>query len=60
MNVIEGKLCGPNPQFTYNMEDALSSLRKLRRYDIKNVICYHGGSYSDNVNQRIIELLCSN
>jgi len=57
MNVVEGKLCGPNPQFTYNMEDALNSLKKLSKYNIKTVICYHGGIFSDKVNQRIIELL---
>lgn len=57
MNVIEGKLCGPSAQFTYNMEEALNSLKKLSKYDINTVICYHGGIYNDNVNQRILELL---
>lgn len=56
LNVFEGKLLGPNPQFTYNMEDALNSLKKLSKYDIQTVICYHGGIYTDNVNQRIQEL----
>jgi len=56
MNVIEGKLCGPNPEFTYNMGDAIKSLKKFAKYDITNVICYHGGTYSDNVKQRILEL----
>ena len=25
-------------------------------YDINTVICYHGGVYQDNVNQRLLEL----
>lgn len=56
MNVFEGNLCGPNPQFTYNMEEAMNSLKKLSKYDIETVICYHGGIYTDNANQRIVEL----
>ena len=56
MNVIDGELSGPNPQFTYNMKEAVNSLKKLSKYDINSVICYHGGVYSQNVNQRIIEL----
>ena len=56
MNVIDGELSGPNPQFTYNMKEAVNSLKKLSKYDINSVICYHGGIYSQNVNQRIIEL----
>jgi hypothetical protein len=54
--VVQGKLCGPNPEFTYNMEEALISLKKLSQYDIKTVICYHGGIYNGAVNQRIKEL----
>lgn len=56
MNVVEGKLSGPNPQFTYNMKEAITSLKKLSNYDIQTVLCYHGGIYSDNANQRILEL----
>lgn len=60
MNIVGGKLCGPNHQFTYNTEVALNSLKKLSQYDIKTVICYHGGIYSDKANQRIIELSSGN
>jgi len=56
LNVVEGKLCGPNPNFTYNMEEAVTSLKKLSKYDIETVICYHGGMYRGDVNQRIKEL----
>jgi glyoxylase-like metal-dependent hydrolase (beta-lactamase superfamily II) len=56
MNVVDGKLVGPNPVFTFNMEEALNSLKKLTKYDIETVICYHGGVFTDNPNQRIAEL----
>ena len=38
------------------MEEALGSLKKLAQYDVQRVICYHGGLFSDNANQRIAEL----
>ena len=56
LNVAEGQLVGPNPIHTADMELAKASLRKLTGYDIKTVICYHGGVYKDNVNQRLKEL----
>lgn len=56
MNVIGGQLVGPNPQYTYNMEEALNSLSKLTKYDIESVICYHGGLFVDNPKERIAEL----
>ncbi|MFZ3129544.1 MAG: MBL fold metallo-hydrolase [Desulfosporosinus sp.] len=33
------------------------TLQKLTEYDIEAVICYHGGLYQENVNQRIAELV---
>ncbi|KPU45671.1 putative metallo-hydrolase YflN [Oxobacter pfennigii] len=57
LNVVDGKLYGPNPIYTYDMEKALNSLKKLSDYDIQTVICYHGGIYNNNANQRIAELI---
>jgi len=34
----------------------IKSLKKLTEYDIETVICYHGGLYNRDVNQRISEL----
>lgn len=34
----------------------IKSLYKLTNYDIETVICYHGGLYKENVNERIAEL----
>lgn len=47
----------PGPRiFNFDSDQAMQSLKKLTRYDMKTVICYHGGVYSDNVNDRIAEL----
>ncbi|MGG4107447.1 MBL fold metallo-hydrolase [Paenibacillus lautus] len=35
---------------------AKKSLKKFISYDIQTVICYHGGIFKDNVNQRIFNL----
>jgi hypothetical protein len=41
---------------TPDMESALQSLKKFTKYDIETVICYHGGIFNDNANQRLAEL----
>lgn len=56
MVVDSGQLLASRPQFTFDMKLALQSLEKLAQYDIETVICYHGGLYQDQVNQRIAEL----
>jgi len=52
----DGELRGPNPGATYDMDAALKSLKKLTRYDIETVVCYHGGVYRDHPNKRLAEL----
>ena len=41
----DGKLLGPNPQFTYpqNMPEANASLEKLLNLSPKKILCFHGG-----------------
>ncbi len=58
MNVAEGQLIGPNKLSMNNEEQKLAtnSLKKFEKYDIKNIISYHGGLFNDNPNQRIKEL----
>ncbi|CAM3923328.1 MBL fold metallo-hydrolase [Alicyclobacillus pomorum] len=51
-----GELLGPNPEVTPDMETALKSLKKFTKYDIETVICYHGGVYKENANQRLAAL----
>jgi glyoxylase-like metal-dependent hydrolase (beta-lactamase superfamily II) len=60
LNVVEGKLCGPAPQHTYNLEEAIESLKKITWYDIQTVICYHGGIYTNNPNEKIKDLIAGN
>ena len=58
MNVVEGQLIGPNKLSMNDEEEelAINSLKKFEKYDIKNIIIYHGGLFNDNPNQRIKEL----
>jgi len=56
LNLIEGQLVGPRPEYSSDIDTALKSLKKLTQYDIETVICYHGGVYQDNINQRLLEL----
>lgn len=56
MTVADGQLLGPAPQHTFDMNLAIRSLKKLAQYDIETVVCYHGGLYKGNANERIAEL----
>lgn len=59
LNVINGQLIRPN-QDSMNEEDAkiaINSLKKLEKYDIENLISYHGGLFSNKPNERIKDLI---
>ncbi|MGC5328686.1 MBL fold metallo-hydrolase [Brevibacillus sp. SYSU BS000544] len=56
LGIVDGQLIGPEPQYTLDMAAARKSLKKLMEYDIQSIICYHGGLYNKNANQRIAEL----
>lgn len=51
-----GKILGPNPQNTPDMDAALASQQKFTNFDIDNVVCYHGGLCQNNVNEQFREL----
>jgi glyoxylase-like metal-dependent hydrolase (beta-lactamase superfamily II) len=53
---VNGELQGPMPQATLDMATALQSLKKFKEFDVETVICYHGGVYNQNANQRLAEL----
>ncbi|WP_454192399.1 MBL fold metallo-hydrolase [Paenibacillus sp. Marseille-Q7038] len=56
--VIENsELFGPSPAHTLDMNKAISSLQQLDNYDIECVICFHGGIYKGEVNQRINDII---
>jgi glyoxylase-like metal-dependent hydrolase (beta-lactamase superfamily II) len=56
MNVVAGRLTGPNPQHAFDHGQAIGSLKKLTGWDIKNIICYHGGSFDNDPNGSIAKL----
>lgn len=47
LRVIDGRLCGPDPEQTLDMGKAMESVGKMARYEIGTIICYHGGMYQD-------------
>lgn len=53
LNIVDGMLTGPNPIHTHDMKQGRDSLKKLARYDIRSVICYHGGVFTEEPNSRI-------
>ncbi|MBV1757139.1 MAG: MBL fold metallo-hydrolase [Dethiosulfatibacter sp.] len=61
LNVIQDELSGANSVFTFDMEEADRSIKKMSNLDIERIICYHGGEYKKEsqaalkrlVNQRI-------
>lgn len=56
LGIENGLLIPSASRINYDNDLNLKSLDKLTKYDIQNVICYHGGLYDDNVNKRIAEL----
>ena len=61
MNILHGQLVGPNEdpmsEDGVNANDAINSLKKLKDFDIKNIITYHGGLFNDNPNEGIKEVI---
>lgn len=54
--VSDGLFLRGNQDYNFDNEENKKSIQKLMKYDIETVICYHGGRYNDNVNNRIAEL----
>ena len=55
LTVADGQLARPIPSDA-DTNLAKKSLKKLAQYDIETVICYHGGLYRGDTNQRIAAL----
>jgi glyoxylase-like metal-dependent hydrolase (beta-lactamase superfamily II) len=58
MVVENGKLTIANPQYTLDMQKAKESISKLLSYEIETVLCYHGGIYSEKI-EDALELMIS-
>ena len=59
MNVIDGKLMGPRKEILEDgdYEIAMESLKKLLKFDVKNIITYHGGLYTNKPHESIENLI---
>lgn len=60
VNIADGKLVGPNPVYTPNMELAIESLKKLLNYDIKAILCYHGGIFQGDIEGDLQAIILNN
>jgi glyoxylase-like metal-dependent hydrolase (beta-lactamase superfamily II) len=56
LTVEDGQLQGPIPEYALDYDLAIKSISKFMAYDIDTVICFHGGLFNNNSNQRISEL----
>ncbi|MCX7781759.1 MAG: MBL fold metallo-hydrolase [Negativicutes bacterium] len=56
LRLDNGTLVGPAPEHTPDMITAQQSLKKLIRFDIDRIICYHGGTYTAHAASKIAEL----
>ena len=53
----DGELEIANPEFTLDINAAIDYVKKLRQFDIKKIICYHGGVVEDNPGQQLDNLI---
>jgi glyoxylase-like metal-dependent hydrolase (beta-lactamase superfamily II) len=56
MVVSNGRLKGPIPQTTLDLETATKSLDKFLDFDIDHVICYHGGLFEIKEKKQLEEV----
>lgn len=57
LNVVQGKLSGANPAFTFDPEQAEKSVRRLIEWDVAQIVCYHGGALEGNGNEALRDLI---
>ncbi|MGC9150273.1 MAG: MBL fold metallo-hydrolase [Microbacter sp.] len=57
LSVENGQLTKPNAYYTLNMDQALESARKFLKYDIQQVICYHGGIFEGDVKNALSKIV---
>lgn len=57
LSVENGTLIQTQASTHFDIDLYKESLKKLVNFDIEAVVCYHGGLYRDNVNERIKELI---
>jgi glyoxylase-like metal-dependent hydrolase (beta-lactamase superfamily II) len=52
-----GKLQGPMPMATPDMETAMLSVKRLAELEIDTIVCYHGGLVTDDANGQLRALV---
>jgi glyoxylase-like metal-dependent hydrolase (beta-lactamase superfamily II) len=56
--VIEhGKLNIANPQYAWDLDEAVRSVQRLLASDISRIVCYHGGLFEGDVNSALCQLI---
>ncbi|NTS42172.1 MBL fold metallo-hydrolase [Flavisolibacter sp. BT320] len=56
--VIEDKgLDLANPQYALDLPKAIASVEKISRLPIRKLVCYHGGTVSENVGEALAQLV---
>jgi glyoxylase-like metal-dependent hydrolase (beta-lactamase superfamily II) len=53
----DGRLQGPSPHNTPDMPTAMLSLKKLLRFPIDRIVCYHGGLCDNNAQEQLRQLV---
>jgi len=49
----EGRLHGPNPPVTLDLDEAARSVSRLAELDVETIVCYHGGVVSEDANGQL-------
>ena len=53
LNAENGSLLGPNPMFSYDINLAKESLKKLKDLDIHQIVAYHGGLVNQDIKTQL-------
>lgn len=51
--IEEGRFNIANPQFTLDMRQAVASLKKIKQLQPAKIICYHGGSMEEGIQEQL-------
>lgn len=46
-----------NPAYTFDMPTAVKSAKHLLDYDIRKIICFHGGVYEGDIRQALLDMI---
>ena len=48
-----GRLNGPNPSATPDVDEAARSVSRLAELDVETIVCYHGGVVGDDADGQL-------